>query len=545
MKGTPYAWDHILQKRDVSCLLSHSRKFPIGWAVAAVAGMLVARAFEPAGSPITVIAGVVLWLATARGRGIVSAAVMGMCFGIGFNSLLIFWLVSSFGFAAWAVLVAVQSLWFCLLGLVIAALRSLPFRPVTFAAAWTVVEELRSSWPLGGFPWGRLGVSTIESPLSGLLPLAGISGTGLLLVLMAGCITELFFLRHHFPTSAPSERSIRRMARRSTVGLVTIVMAILGTAQFGRSALLPNVSDGSRDTFNVAAIQSGVPGNGRELLQNHRAVTANLLRATSDLVRQVETQVIPRPDLVVWPENSTAVDPFNDPKVGAQIQRASSQLSVPLLVGAMVDGPTSDIVLNQSILWRDGEPTYSRYTKHHPVPFGEYIPARSVLAGISEQFDEIQRDMARGTETQPLNTGLVPIAVAICFDVAFDDVVPVQVRNGARLAVVQTSNASFYGTNQLEQQFTITRARAAETGRSIVVASTNGVTGIIGSSGEVLAKAQLGGTEVVVAEVPLSSHLTLAVRWGHWVPRIAFVLLLMALGAVGIGTKLNRGIPRH
>ncbi|MDP3891217.1 nitrilase-related carbon-nitrogen hydrolase [Nocardioides sp.] len=112
--------------------------------------------------------------------------------------------------------------------------------------------------------------------------------------------------------------------------------------------------------------------------------------------------------------------------------------------------------------------------------------------------------------------------------------------------VVQTSNATFTGTSQLEQQFAITRARAAETGRAVVVASTNGITGIIAPNGEVIARAAVREATYLVEEVPLSTALTPAVRWTG-VLHIAPVLLAL-LGLLGAWLRTRQpgarpGVP--
>lgn len=149
----------------------------------------------------------------------------------------------------------------------------------------------------------------------------------------------------------------------------------------------------------------------------------------------------------------------------------------------IVDGPTEGTALNQSLVWDINGPSDERYTKRHPVPFGEYIPFRPLLQGLSPRFDEIPRDMLAGEPTGPLSVataqGRLLIASAICFDIAFTDVLAEQVRAGAQLAVVRSSNAAFAGSSQPKQQFTISRARALETGRAVVIASLNGVSGIV------------------------------------------------------------------
>jgi apolipoprotein N-acyltransferase len=116
-------------------------------------------------------------------------------------------------------------------------------------------------------------------------------------------------------------------------------------------------------------------------------------------------------------------------------------------------------------------------------------------------------------------------------------VLPEQVREGADLVVVQTSNAMFTGTAQRAQQFGISRARALETGRSVVVASTNGISGAIGPDGSVVTQSRTRGTEVLVADVPLASGETVAVRMG---PMVSGGSLLVALGAVLVGVRRCR-----
>ena len=120
--------------------------------------------------------------------------------------------------------------------------------------------------------------------------------------------------------------------------------------------------------------------------------------------------------------------------------------------------------------------------------------------------------MLSGTRTEPLTVDDTRVADAICFDVAYDDGIHAQLRNGADLLVVQTSNATFIKTDQIEQQFEITRLRAIETGRYVAVASTNGVSGIIAPDGTVVDRAEPRTTAVLVDEVGLTDQLTPAVR---------------------------------
>jgi apolipoprotein N-acyltransferase len=294
----------------------------------------------------------------------------------------------------------------------------------------------------------------------------------------------------------------------------------------------------------VGIVQGGVPGSGTQVAANASAITQRHVAATRDLVADVTAGSLTRPDFVVWPESSTAVDPRNDPSIDAAIQGAVEALQVPLLVGQITDATDDRFVYNQGVVRlpaTEHVPTLvpRRYTKRHPVPFGEYIPFRRLLAGLSPQLDQIPRDMLPGVPSRPLSIAGVTIANAICFDVAYSDVVEPQVRDGSQVVVVQTSNASFFGTFQLEQQFAISRVRAISTGRSVVVASLNGLSGVISPTGRVTHVLPVGDTSYTVATVSLRSGLTPFVRWQRLIE--ATPVALVAVPALGmIRRRLGR-----
>ena len=169
--------------------------------------------------------------------------------------------------------------------------------------------------------------------------------------------------------------------------------------------------------------------------------------------------------------------------------------------------------------------------------YGEYMPFRPLLGklGIEDQgqLGRISRDMLTGTGDRPLEVAGIQVADAICFDVAYDDVSYDQIENGAELLAVQTSNASFIFTDQIDQQFAITRLRAIEAGKYLVVASTNGITGVVGPDGEVLAAADPRTEDVLVEEVGLRPGVTPGVRLGEWLS-----VLLPLLTALGLALRV-------
>ncbi|WP_235736007.1 apolipoprotein N-acyltransferase [Nocardioides alcanivorans] len=271
-------------------------------------------------------------------------------------------------------------------------------------------------------------------------------------------------------------------------------------------------------------------------------MTRNHVRLTEQLGESVRSGSQPKPDLVVWPENSTAVDPFEDPATRNGILRAVQAVAAPVLVGAMVDHDDPAKILNQGILEDPDTGTGDRYTKRHPVPFGEYVPFRKYLPAGSNigRLAEVPRDMVAGHDRTPLDVRGLSVADAICFDVGYDDVFVDQVRRGAEVVVVQTSNAMFIETAQIEQQFAITRLRAIETGRTVAVAAVNGRTGIIGPDGEVAADIAPKEEGVVVAEVRLAEGTPPAMYVGPWVGRIAVGVSVGAFVIAGVTYRRQR-----
>jgi apolipoprotein N-acyltransferase len=460
--------------------------------LALAAGVSLALAFEPVAAAFLVPFSVAGFVLTTRGLPATRAWVPGLAFGVGFYFVHIWWM-RAVGTDAWLALSSVEALFYGLLGSVAAVLGRRRLWPLWVAAAWVTMEVVRSSWPFSGMPWGRLAFAVVDTPVADASAYVGLVGVSFLLALL-GCLLAALV-----PTRG------RGVAAGALVGLAALT-------------LVPAVApyEPSPDAHvTVAAVQGDVPGNGDNILLDFRQVTRNHVDATVDLARDVDAGRVPAPDFVIWPENSTAVDPFVDAQTSAGIEEASAALGVPLLVGAIVDaGPRH--VLNQGIVWDPETGAGDRYTKWHPVPYGEYIPFRRFFSGNFGRLALIPRDMLSGTRNEPLTIAGVRLGDAICFDVAYDDGLYAQLRNGAQLLAVQTSNATFIHTSQIDQQFAISRLRAIETGRYVVVAATNGVSGIIAPDGSVLDRAGVRTQDVLVQRVGLDGAITPAVWLGAW-----------------------------
>jgi hypothetical protein len=80
--------------------------------------------------------------------------------------------------------------------------------------------------------------------------------------------------------------------------------------------------DNSGRTATVALVQGDVPDAGLEFNARRRQVLDNHVTQTLQLADRVKSGAVPRPDLVLWPEHSSDIDPFHNPDAAAQITKA-------------------------------------------------------------------------------------------------------------------------------------------------------------------------------------------------------------------------------
>jgi apolipoprotein N-acyltransferase len=252
-----------------------------------------------------------------------------------------------------------------------------------------------------------------------------------------------------------------------------------------------------------------------------RAVLDNHVRETMQLAIDINQKVSPIPEFILWPENSSDLDPYLDQAASAAIGVAVRSIDVPVLIGAVVSNPQdANTVLNAGILWDPQNGPGQQYNKTHPVPFGEYIPFRELLAPLIDRFDRIGRDFASGTSTGIFQIGDIDAGNVICFEVAYNSVTNLLIAQGARVLTVQTNNATYAGTAQPAQQFMIERMRALETGRSVVVAATTGISAFINPDGSVLSSMDEGETGSMVRSVALRGDRNIGSYVG---PVVAFI----------------------
>jgi apolipoprotein N-acyltransferase len=506
-------------------------RLALGWALlAAVAGGLaLTAAFPPVGAWPLAPVGPALLVLALQGRSPRASFAAGLLFGLALFVPLISWLIN-LAWYAWAALAIAEAVIFALLAVGQRVLLSLRAWPVAVAGWWVAAEALRDRWPYA-FPWGRLAMSQAGAPAA---PWAAIGGAPLLSFLLALAGSTLAWVLLAPGTAAGSVR------RRLVPALAFAGAAGLALA----GGLLPvgRVPAGT-PTATVAAIQGDVP-HARNLPDLLRAttVTANHAAATGRLAAQVLAGTRPAPDLVIWPENSTDLDPRFYPDVSATIAGAVRAIDRPVLAGEVLQDPQRNV----GQLWTPGGGPGPLYIKRQLVPFGEYIPFRGLLSHITSLVALQPQNFTAGHRAVVFGAGKIRLGDVICYEVGFDGLVSSEVKAGANLLAVQTNDATFEVDGQLGeslQQLAMARIRAVESDRAVVVASTTGVSAIIAPDGSVVARTGTWRRAILESRVPLLHTITLADRAGAGPEYLITAVTIGAFGWAALGWAAARRRP--
>jgi apolipoprotein N-acyltransferase len=277
----------------------------------------------------------------------------------------------------------------------------------------------------------------------------------------------------------------------------------------------------------VALVQGNVPRAGLDFNAQRRAVLDNHVVRTMQLAADVKAGRYPQPALVIWPENSSDIDPLHNRDARTEIDRVARAIGAPILVGAVVRRANGHDT-NTMIVWSPRTGPGQQHNKRHLQPFGEYMPYRSFFRLFSPYVDRAGH-FVPGHDDGVVTMGSVKVGIATCYEVIFDNLVRQSVRAGAQLLAVPTNNATFGHTDMTYQQLAISRVRAVEHDRAVLVAATSGVSAVIAPDGTVEQQTKLFTPAALVARVPLRSGTTLATRLGA-VPEWA----LSTLGIVGV-----------
>lgn len=505
--------DHTVSLRPAPASPA-SQPAPRLWVAALIAllsGPINAAAFPALGWWPLIFVGTAMMMWSVRGRTLGAAFLLGLLGGFSFWGTHIFWLTVYLGPVPWLALAGLQTIFFALGAMLLAlAWRFVPqlwsgrtarlvLLPAVLAAVWTLRESVTSTWPYGGFSWGRLSFSQSDSLFSSTVAWVGATGLSFLLAWLSAILVQVI-----------RERQMRAPLR-----------AIVAAVAFVAVLALPAWPVTTTGTFTVAAVQgnsdAGLFANKvrGQTLNDHIAGTVPLFGEDVDLV--------------LWPENASDLNPIAYPDAAAALDFITEGMGAPLVTGTITHDDEGRI-FNSLLLWEEGAGAVNQYDKMHPVPFAEYLPDRDFWYPFAPSlFDLVPRDYSIGTRDNVFEIGDARAGLAICFDIVDDSLIRQMMSSGANVILAPTNNADFGDTDQNVQQVAIARLRAIETGRSVVQVSTVGVSAIFAPDGTVINILPTFTAGSMVNTVPLSDTTTPATVLGVYVDWVigAFALLTL------------------
>ncbi|MBT2530224.1 apolipoprotein N-acyltransferase [Streptomyces sp. ISL-99] len=382
-------------------------------------------------------------------------------------------------------------------------------------SGWLMAELVRSWQGLGG-PWGLLGSSQWEvTPGLRLASVGGVWLVSLLVVAVNTCVVVLVAVRR---------------ARRPVVAALVACAVAVGAVW----AWAPRPEPSGR--VRVAVVQPGVVSGPERRFDLSEALTRDL--AGQDL------------DLVVWGESSVGADLTERPDLAARLAALSRLVDAEVLVN--VDARRTDRpgIFKSSVLVGPEGVTGRRYDKMRLVPFGEYVPARSVLGWATAVGKAAGEDRRRGTSPVVMTlsgggvTGGLRVGPLVCFESAFPDMSRELTRRDAQVLVTQSATSTFQESWAPEQHASLAALRAAENGRPVVHATLTGVSAVFGPGGERVGS-PLGTDESTAAvyDIPLAEGTTAYVRAGDWAVHGALAVLVLLCAAQGVRAVRRPAAP--
>ncbi|HEX3498918.1 MAG TPA: apolipoprotein N-acyltransferase [Stellaceae bacterium] len=497
-----------------------------GWrrhGLAALLGVLAAAALPPVDLvPLLVVSfSGLVWLASGvTGRR--EAFALGWSFGFGFFLAGFYWI-------ALALLVDIATYWWLLppalvalpvffgifSGLALLAYeaigaRGFLSRPCALGVAWTACEWLRGHI-LTGFPWNLVGYAWSGGfPGAGTVlqttATTGIYGLSLLTVIIAALPASL---------GDPLLGAARPWRRLAPAGAALLLVAALAGAGAIR---LAGAGDAMVPDIRLRLVQPSIAQNLKWDAQERESNFQRLLTLSAGPGHDQVTDVI-------WPEAAATFYLNRDPA-----RRAAIATVVPrgglLITGALRTEPPPEAPLhawNSLVALDDTGAIRGNYDKFHLVPFGEYMPLRSLSPIPAIANDGV--DFAAGPGPRTLDLpGLPPVGMLICYEVIFPGEVSDPAHRPAWL--LNVTNDAWYGFSSGPfQHFAIARVRAIEEGLPLVRSANNGISGVIDAYGRVVRRLGLDDIGVVDSGLPVGlAQPPLYARLGDWV----LVILMLA-----------------
>ncbi|OKL49991.1 apolipoprotein N-acyltransferase [Boudabousia marimammalium] len=469
------------------------------------AGLVMSLGYRPYGHWSFTVLGLAAYFAAIRNRSAKSVFVISLLFVFAWCGTLWWWVGHSVGLVSvWLLLTSIEAV---LVGFGMSATalwrnRLKPWmEPFLYAFLWIGWEQIRASFPLSGFAWLTTAVGGVDGPWSFAIHWLGEVGTGIVIALLSWLVSRLF------------TRDTASLWRLNAVA----VSALLLLSSF----ILPGpAAPVAAQHLRVGVVQGGVAPPWQRSFANPGEVTKDamtIIKASLDRGDKL--------DFYLMGETAYDRDPRVNGVTAELLRRATEGTNIPVVGGTNRYYRQGDVLVraNEIFISRGGRSIDTPeggasviYDKQIPVPYGEYIPLKSISLVLAPQLQEYIIDVIPGEGAPildvPLDENKVRLAVGLCYEVAYARHMARGVKDGGELLYVPTNNTSFLNSDNSYQQLQILRLRAIESQRWGVQASINGISAVVDATGRVVGQTELNRSGFLAEDVGRYQHLTFAVK---------------------------------
>jgi apolipoprotein N-acyltransferase len=472
-------------------------------------GLLVLSLPKPDLYPLAWIALVPLLFVIGKTASVVDVVASSYVAGVVFFAGTCYWITETMfiygglstlmAFGVGALFALAHGFYFVVFGLGLhLAVRRFGRRGLLFAAPLWVSVELLRTFIFSGFPWMLTGYAL--APYDGILQIASWTGIYGLSFLATGVNSVIVI--------GVAQRNIRWLG----VAAVAIVTASL-LPVFGARP--------SNDPIAVRLVQTGISLNQPWAKPEFDALMDELVA--------LSTNGGSKPRLVTWPETPAPFYLTEDADFKSRMQSIARKLAAYVLVGyidSVGEGPSNSAGMLNPL----GE-QISRYDKMHLVPFGEYIPFKSLLF-FAESLTRQVGDFVPGAEYTMSVVDGHNVATIICYESIFPNQVRQFVNRGSELIVLITNDGWFGLSSAPYQHLRMGVVRAVENRRYMVRTANTGITAIIDPYGRIESETPIGVRTVLDGTAHFRSDRTFYTRYGNvfaYANALIAVMLLVGL----------------
>lgn len=462
----------------------------------------------------------------AKGMALKAAFFAGALSGLAFYGISSEWALLFGKHAYFALVLSLTAFWVFVVGL--ASLARTSWQVLLIGPAALVLAELaRSRLPLGGYGLAMLSYTQIDGPFGSLASFfgsAGVSG----IAAFGG--TAFVIIGDSLWRRRQRVKNIDRVALAVTIPLLALPQIFLTQTGFMAGAAIGQgesapIEAGEGGTLRVALVQAYPENRPLTSAEEDEGALLSWLEAASLEAAHLG------PDLIVWPEGALGSAILGRGGIADQAVDAVTRATrASLLANGQPLTTNLERFVNRNYLFSPSGELVNVSDKEKLVPFGEYVPLRSLLAPRIGALSKVPLDGIPGNWSLFKVKG-VAVGAVICFESTFSDIVRSKVRSGSQIIVVETNNRSFGYSTLSSQHLAASRMRAIENRRYVVHAALSGISAVIRPDGVVTQSAGLFERKVIVADIPPMNSATLYTRLGDAGPAALFsALLLFGLG---------------